>query len=290
MAIELPGSSPYRFESSVEPHPTVPLRGPASPPLRLPRAVAGGPSAERTRSDGSIFERASARLRHLAARKQRISNDEKGVMAVSRVSRNTKLLRAIVNIALSLLAVTVLSGCSAGQVTQTATQDRDKTGGFGQVGDIAIRAVQLAYPPDGVYQPGDEAELSMAIVNSGTVDDRLVSISGEPFSGVTVNGSRSSTPTPADSRAASPASDSPTTTTNATVTSASTGEVPIPAGESVFIGMGGPTITLTGITERIDAAHFVQLALTFARAGHTTVTAIVEPAPEPLPPDPVIEF
>jgi PBP1b-binding outer membrane lipoprotein LpoB len=51
---------------------------------------------------------------------------------------------------LSVLILTILlAGCSAGQVTQTATQDRDKTGGYGQVGDITVRAVQLAYPHDG---------------------------------------------------------------------------------------------------------------------------------------------
>ena len=39
-----------------------------------------------------------------------------------------------------LLSPVALSACSAGQVTQTATQERDKTGAQAQVGDITVRA------------------------------------------------------------------------------------------------------------------------------------------------------
>jgi hypothetical protein len=40
-----------------------------------------------------------------------------------------------------LLSPVALSACSAGQVTQTATQERDKVGAMGQVGDLTLRAV-----------------------------------------------------------------------------------------------------------------------------------------------------
>ena len=42
-----------------------------------------------------------------------------------------------------LLSPVVLSACSAGQVTQTATQQRDKTGAQAQVGDLSQRHAQL---------------------------------------------------------------------------------------------------------------------------------------------------
>ncbi|WNV75223.1 copper chaperone PCu(A)C [Geodermatophilus sp. DSM 44513] len=199
-----------------------------------------------------------------------------------------------VAIALCLLVLMVLTGCSAGQVTQTATQDRDKTGGFGSVGDVTIRAVRLAYPPEGVYRPGDQAELMMAIVNSGWADDELLSITGDFFTGVTVNGEPS---TPAASTVI--ASDAPAAQLHADRASSTAGEssgsagamnLPIPADEAVFVGMGGPSVVLTGLTAPIDAAQSVQLTLTFARAGQTTVTAIVAPAPEPLPREPIIAF
>src|SRR2546421_289896 len=72
-----------------------------------------------------------------------------------------------------LFSPVVLSACSAGQVTQTATQVRDKVGTHAQVGDIALRAVELAYPPSGTYQAGEDAELKLGIVNSGDTPDTL---------------------------------------------------------------------------------------------------------------------
>ncbi len=74
------------------------------------------------------------------------------------------------------------------------------------------------------------------------------------------------------------------------MTETSTVDIPIPAGRPVFIGTDGPTVVLTGLTRPIDAAHSVELTLTFARAGKTTVTAVMGPPPSVLPRTPVIEF
>lgn len=198
-----------------------------------------------------------------------------------------------VTVVLALLALMMLSACSAGQVTQTATQDRDKTGGFGSVGDVAIRAVRLAYPSEGIYRPGDQAELMMAIVNTGRVDDELLSITGDFFTGVTVDGAPTTSSDPnvvaSDVLAAQPPSERASATA-APSSTATGGMIPVPGNEAVYIGMGGPSVVLTGITRPIDAAQSVQLTLTFARAGETTVTAIVAPAPEPLPREPIVDF
>jgi hypothetical protein len=48
-----------------------------------------------------------------------------------------------------LLSPLALSACSAGQVTQTASQERDKVGAMAQVGDITVRAVELVSPREG---------------------------------------------------------------------------------------------------------------------------------------------
>ena len=76
-----------------------------------------------------------------------------------------------------LLSPVALSACSAGQVTQTATQDRDKTGGQAKVGGITLRAVELEYPRGGTYSAGDDAGLRMAIVNTGSKSDTLTGVS-----------------------------------------------------------------------------------------------------------------
>ncbi|MGY1836337.1 hypothetical protein ACI79P_14660 [Blastococcus sp. SYSU DS0510] len=203
-----------------------------------------------------------------------------------------RTLRKVV-LALFLSSTMLVSACSAGQVTQTATQQRDKTGGFGTVGDVTIRAAKLAYPPEGIYRPGDQAELSMAIVNSGQEDDELLAVAGDFFTGVTVTGTPSATETapavPSETVLAAQRVEAEPVSAPSTD---ATGEVRIPvlADEAVYVGMGGPSVVLTGLTEAIDAAQSKDVTLTFARAGQVTVRAIVAPAPEPLPREPVIGF
>ncbi|MCF6733666.1 copper chaperone PCu(A)C [Blastococcus sp. KM273129] len=197
-------------------------------------------------------------------------------------------------LALFLPLLMMASACSAGQVTQTATQERDKTGGFGSVGDVTIRAVQLAYPPEGIYRPGDQAELSMAIVNSGRQDDELLSITGDFFTGVTVTGAPAATatvpPVASDTLIAARRGEAEPVTAPPTGATG-TANIPLPADEAVYLGMsGGPSVVLTGLTRTIDAAQSMPVTLTFARAGEVTVTAIVAPAPEPLPREPIIDF
>src|SRR4029453_15292558 len=87
--------------------------------------------------------------------------------------RSTAVNRALraATMGVLLLSPVVLSACSAGQVTQTATQERDKVGAMAQVGDLTIRAVRLARPRGGAYDRGDDAELQMAIVNTGDEPD-----------------------------------------------------------------------------------------------------------------------
>lgn len=193
-----------------------------------------------------------------------------------------------------LLLMTVLGGCSAGQITQTATQVRDHTGGFGQVGDLTIREVELAYPPTGVYQPGDRAQLVMAIVNGGDADDRLVNITGPDFSGVTVTGVSTAPP---DVSGTLSLTSTPTlrpvhtmALRDKAVPAPRNVDIAIPANQAVFVGMGGPTVTLNGLTRRIDAAQSVPLTLTFAKSGRTTVMAIVGPPSSALPGRTVARF
>ncbi len=101
-----------------------------------------------------------------------------------------------------LLSPVALTACSAGQVPQTATQNRDKVGPEAAVGDITLRAISLAYPQDGLYAEGDDAELQMAIVNSDTEADTLVGIEGTGFDGVVVSGQATASAVPSSPSAA----------------------------------------------------------------------------------------
>lgn len=171
-----------------------------------------------------------------------------------------RALRATL-VGVALFSSVALTACSAGQVAQTATQDRDKVGAAAQVEEITLRQVRLAYPRGGSYDAGDDAELTMAIVNTGEEDDTLLSIEGEGFGGVEISGS-----SPEVNTAGSPAG---------TAAVAGEGEIVLPPDVTVFVGTGDLTITLTDLDEPLTVAQQVPLTFTFANAGEVSVTATV---------------
>jgi len=89
---------------------------------------------------------------------------------------------AVALAACGLSAAVVLSGCSAGQISQSASQQPAVNGTLAWVGDptsgIALRNVHLRAPQTSDYvRPGSDAELLFVAVNeSAEKDDRLVSI------------------------------------------------------------------------------------------------------------------
>jgi copper(I)-binding protein len=214
-----------------------------------------------------------------------------------------------------LLSPVALSACSAGQVTQTATQDRDKTGSQAKVGDITLRAVELEYPRGGTYQAGDDAALQMAIVNTGSTTDTLTAVEGKGFASAEITGASatatataaaggtatatataggtgtagatatpggSATATPGASATATPGASAtgtagPTGTTAAggTGTSGASGTIEIPAGSAVYVGENGVKVQLIGLTESLTTGQRLELTLTFENAGDITVNVSV---------------
>ncbi|WP_040337434.1 copper chaperone PCu(A)C [Candidatus Blastococcus massiliensis] len=172
-----------------------------------------------------------------------------------------RALRAA-TLCVALLSPVALSACSAGQVTQTATQDRDRTGAMAQVGDITLRQVQVVNPRGGgSYDAGDDVDLRMAIVNTGREDDTLTSIEGEGFSSVEITGSE----TEAKNRGVSLGQ----------LPVGSSGEIEVPAGTTLIIGEDDLTVTLTGLDEALTVGKYLTLVLTFENAGEITVQATV---------------
>jgi hypothetical protein len=89
-------------------------------------------------------------------------------------------------------AVVLLGGCSAGQITQTATQVPAVNGAEGHVGPITVRDVQLGATPQGqhYYSQGASAPLIATIANAGTKDDALVSVTSPQFGGAKIEGDK----------------------------------------------------------------------------------------------------
>ena len=164
-----------------------------------------------------------------------------------------------------LLSPVALSACSAGQVTQTATQNRDKTGAMAQVRDLTVRAVELEYPRGGVYEPGDDAELRLVVVNGGEAADTLVDVEGDGFSGVEIQGTEA------------PASTSPAAGPTTANGSGSTGpaEIVIPPRSTVFVDGTNATITLTDLAESLTVGQYLELTFTFENAGTLTLPVTV---------------
>ncbi|MGV9666353.1 hypothetical protein ACWDUL_23570 [Nocardia niigatensis] len=90
--------------------------------------------------------------------------------------------RAVTVAALAAGAVLALSGCGAGQVSQTATQVAAVNGNSADVGSIALRNVRFLLPQTEEYNnaKGGKAVLAFSAVNlSDSKTDQLVSISTE---------------------------------------------------------------------------------------------------------------
>jgi copper(I)-binding protein len=98
---------------------------------------------------------------------------------VNRFHSRTYALAPIV--AVCGLAAISLSGCGAGQVSQTATQEPGVNGTLSTVGPIALRNIHLRAPQSTDYvQPGRDVELLfVAVNNSPDVNDKLVSVSSD---------------------------------------------------------------------------------------------------------------
>ncbi|WP_225727659.1 MULTISPECIES: hypothetical protein [unclassified Nocardia] len=83
--------------------------------------------------------------------------------------------------ALAAGAALALSGCGAGQISQTASQVSAINGNTANIGKIALRNVHIVYPavagPDYTNVKGGKALIALSIVNnSESVGDELISV------------------------------------------------------------------------------------------------------------------
>jgi copper(I)-binding protein len=179
-----------------------------------------------------------------------------------------RALRAAAMSAL-LLSPVALTACSAGQVAQTAEQNRDKVGAQVNVGDLFLREVQLPYPVGGVYSSGDNARLLAGIVSTADADDTLTSIEGDDFDSVEVVDPSAA---PTDAAAAG------------TETDTDSLDITVPGAATLFLGNGnGPSITLVGLSHELGVGQYVDVTFTFEQAGQVTVAVPVATAKRDLP-------
>jgi hypothetical protein len=105
----------------------------------------------------------------------------------SRSSRRSAKLAVVASGA--LIGVAVISGCSAGQIAQTAMQKPAVDGNQATVNNVALRNVHISARQTGDYlRPGATVDLALVAVNqSPDITDRLVGITTD-IGKVTVTG------------------------------------------------------------------------------------------------------
>ena len=152
-------------------------------------------------------------------------------------------------------AALVLSGCSAGAVTQTDTVG-SLAGSEGQVGQMALRDITLDPGPAVVVPAGATITLSGTLVNQGLGDDQLVSVTSPYASQVRSEGD---------------------TTIPGNSATRMVGARPGPVGPPTPTQPDGTLrVTLAGVTQVLHAGPTYPITFTFAKAGSITLPVSVE--------------
>ena len=162
------------------------------------------------------------------------------------------------SLATAALAAVTLTACGAGDPKPGPEVAGGNAGVDEQVGSgIKVLDVEVEYPLDGRYEPGDDARLYLAVSNTGAEPDALVAVTGPDF---------------AESRAGG------------------TGlPIPVPKQDTVYIGAEGePTLTLTDLERALRSSQSIPVTLRFEEAGPVTVEAVV--AAEGQTPTPTYDF
>jgi copper(I)-binding protein len=202
---------------------------------------------------------------------------------------------------LALGAALVLAGCGAGQITQTDSQQPAVNGTHAQVKTIDLRNAAVQYPKSGPgYPAGATPALTLTIVNQGTRDDSLVSVTTEDGGQATIAGSKAvvaghslvigpddavestnevqttspAAPTSSSNPPSSPTATKSETNTPGSLTATSTSEVPStgPAAtptQPEVVGKG--TVTLAALKQPLWPGQTIKVTFVFQGAGAVTV-------------------
>lgn len=195
--------------------------------------------------------------------------------------------RGVATLVAAMIGILAVTGCGAGQITQTGEQITAVGGANAGTGTILVRDAQITFGDEAeggtVYPRGGTAPLQMRIINEGATGDRLVSASSPVASSVQVTGQAEVpagqvllvggeptapvAPAPvarvpgAAATTTSPAPTTPAPTSPATTTPAPAAQAPVEGGERMA------QIVLTGLRDDIRAGLTYELVLVFERAG-----------------------
>ena len=169
-------------------------------------------------------------------------------------------IRGVVTAAGVLLG---LAGCGGTEPDAALSDDPAEVEG-GAVGpdvrlnaDVGLQQVQLEWPLDGVYAPGEDARLFMAVTNTGGEPVTLTDISGADFGGVRVE--------TAEGRGL---------------------PLTVDAEDNLYVGAEGPPeVVLLDLGRELRSSQSIPVTFTFGEAGEVTVDVPVSAEGQtPAPP------
>lgn len=188
--------------------------------------------------------------------------------------------RVATAIALAAGAALTLSACSAGQISQTATQTAAINGNNANVGSLALRNIHLVYPDTEEYsiEPGGTAILSFTVVNeSNENDDRLVSIATDYAGSVSISEQAGSREIPAQgslAAVADPDSDADTDAVREAQAQEDTGTT-----EGSTVPVDVLLVELEDLNEGVRPGLTFPVTFTFEKAGSVVVEVPVDAGP-----------
>ncbi|PKV78215.1 hypothetical protein [Nocardia fluminea] len=211
--------------------------------------------------------------------------------ALKAVTAQSARRRMVTVAALAAAAGIALTGCSAGQQTQTSSQAAAINGNHANIGDIALRNVHIVYPAAAAeHDKGGKAVIALSIINnSEIVTDELTSVTtdlgqirltgpaGDPKFVLKPQQTVAVGPGEAAAAGAHGATSAAPTTTSAAPTSAAAG-IDIPSNDPV---KNPGTIEITGLTEDIVPGLTYNVTFNFKDAGTVQVSVPVDAAAVP---------
>ena len=154
-----------------------------------------------------------------------------------------------------LVAALALSGCAAGQVSQTAMEVAAVDGASGTIGQLGILNALLATPTGAAYAKGANAPLQLWVSNASVSSATLTSVSTPAASSVQIIGS-------AD----------------------------LPANSLVDFTGTGTKLTLEGLTSAVNYGQSIPITFAFSGGRSVTINVPVAIPPERTPGRPNIEI
>ena len=187
--------------------------------------------------------------------------------ASRRPARRTRLTAAAIAMPLALGAV--LTGCSAGQITQTAEKRSSVAGSQAATGDLKVLNAYLVAPGDeGKYQSGDTVGLEFVVTSTGA---------GDEITSITVDGEEASITSSGTSAGGS--------TTSPAATDAA-GAIEVPPGGITVVGEDGDWTVEHTMTDETYPATLVPVVITFEDAGEVSFQVPVAAPGEEIERDP----